>query len=150
MKLKIKRMYEDVKLPIYATAGAGCFDIHAHLNYKGDERVISNGDSVVIDTGLQFEIPEHHVMLVYSRSGHGFTNDVRLSNCVGVIDSDYRGELKVKLIADFCVDGVPLKIKHGDRIAQAMVLKLPKTELIEVETLSDTVRGKGGFGSTNK
>src|SRR5213592_3795798 len=101
--MKVKRMYDDVKLPVFATEGSACFDIHA---YNLDApAIISNGDSIVIDTGLQFEIPEHHVMLIYSRSGHGFKNDVRLSNCVGVIDSDYRGEVKVKLIADFCVDG---------------------------------------------
>jgi dUTP pyrophosphatase len=148
MKVKIKKMYDDVKLPVFATEGSACFDIHA---YNLDvPAIISNGDSIIIDTGLQFEIPEHHVMLIYSRSGHGFKNDVRLSNCVGVIDSDYRGELKVKLIADFCVDGTPLKIYEGDRIAQAMVLKLPKMELTEVESLSSTVRGAKGFGSTNK
>ena len=148
MKLKIKKMYPDVKLPVYATEGAACFDIHAHLSWLGDERTISNGDSVIIDTGLQMEIPKGYVLKVYSRSGHGFKNNVRLSNCVGIIDSDYRGELKVSLIADFNYGAEPLVIKHGDRIAQAMLVKTTKVEFEVVDKLGSTKRGKGGFGST--
>src|SRR5690348_6214475 len=119
MKLKIKKMYPDVKLPVYATEGAACFDILAY-NVQG-ELVMTNGDVATIDTGLQMEIPKGYVLKVYSRSGHGFKNNVRLSNCTGIIDSDYRGELKVSLIADFNYGAEPLVIKHGDRIAQAML-----------------------------
>jgi dUTP pyrophosphatase len=150
MKLKIKKMYPDVSLPQYATSGAACFDIRAYNTDKQFITALENGDSAIIDTGLQFEIPEGYAMLVYSRSGHGFKSDVRLSNCVGVIDSDYRGELKVKLHQDFTEGDLPFIIMHGDRIAQAMIVELPKVEIEEVDCLSDTDRGEGGFGSTGK
>jgi dUTP pyrophosphatase len=84
-------------------------------------------------------------MLIFSRSGHGFKNDVRLSNCVGVIDSDYRGEVQIKLSND---GGDHFTINNDDRIAQAMLVKLPWVELIEVDELSETARGTNGFGST--
>ena len=87
-------------------------------------------------------------MLVYSRSGHGFKHDTRLANCVGVIDSDYRGELMVKLTYDGAEDG-PF-IEPGDRIAQAMIVPVSQVSFDVVDELSDTVRGSGGFGSTGK
>ena len=93
----------------------------------------------------------YQVMLVFSRSGHGFNHAVRLANSVGVIDSDYRGEVKVKLACDDCPDDEPpLKINPGDRIAQAMVLPIPRVEFEEVTELSATARGQGGFGSTGR
>lgn len=85
----------------------------------------------------------------FSRSGHGFKHNVRLANCVGVIDSDYRGSVKVKLIADATPDDSPgLVIKPGDRVAQALVLPVPRVVFEEVAALSETERGAGGFGST--
>ena len=85
------------------------------------------------------------MLLIYSRSGHGFKNDIRLANCTGVIDSDYRGEVKVKLTSDGDCD---FAVNAGDRIAQAMLIPVPKVELMAVTELSDTERGTGGFGST--
>lgn len=142
MKLNVLRMHPDVKLPVYATDGSGCFDIYAD---KLDHYVNS---SAVYSTGLKFEIPEGFVMMVYSRSGHGFTKDIRLANCVGVIDSDYRGELKVKLTQDGEFSKVSMPYE-GERVAQAMVIPVPKIEFNEVTTLSTTQRGEGGLGSTN-
>lgn len=135
MRVNVKRLDPAASLPVYATEGAACFDIAA-----------MEGGTVpaVFSTGLAFEVPEGHVMLVFSRSGHGFKNDVRLANCVGVIDSDYRGELKVKLAAD----GAPMAVAPGDRIAQAMVLPVSQCEFVEVNELDETDRGQGGFGST--
>lgn len=143
MKVKVKRLYADAKLPTYATDGSGCFDIYTMLNGDTDY-----GDPHTYSTGLAFEIPENHVMLIFSRSGHGFKNDVRLSNCVGVIDSDYRGELKVKLSCD--KQGWGLEINAGERVAQGLVIPYEKVEFEEVKELSDTVRGIGGFGSSGK
>lgn len=148
MNVKIKRIHPDAKIPTYATDGSGCFDI-----YSIDRQVLGdNGDDVfpcnyVYDTGLSFEIPKNHVMLVFSRSGHGFKNNTRLANCVGVIDSDYRGELKVKLTAD--THGV-LFVEKGDRIAQAMIIPYEQAVFEEVDELSSTERGEGGFGSSGK
>ncbi len=96
-------------------------------------------------TGLAFEVPHGHVLKVFSRSGHGFKYGVRLANGTGIIDSDYRGELMVCLKND---GPEPMVVHHGDRITQAMLVPIPQVELIEVQELSDTERGAGGFGST--
>lgn len=141
MKVKVKRLYESAKLPTYATDGSGCFDIYTMLNGDTDYNAPHT-----YSTGLAFEIPEDHVMLIFSRSGHGFKSDVRLSNCVGVIDSDYRGELKIKLTCD--KQGWGLEVNAGDRIAQGMVIPYKKVQFEEVKELSETVRGTGGMGST--
>lgn len=147
--MKVKKLVQNAIIPSYATVGSACFDLHACIDpldtpfYK-----VYPEDSVVVNTGLAFEVPEGHVMLVFSRSGHGFKNNVRLANCVGVIDSDYRGEVKVKLTND-SVEGDVFKFKHGDRIAQAMIVPIVKVELEEVIELSETDRGEGGFGSTD-
>ena len=84
-------------------------------------------------------------MLLFSRSGHGFKSDIRLSNCVGVIDSDYRGEVCVKLKSDGSSN---LLVKSGDRIAQFMIISLAQCKIIEKDQLGETKRGAGGFGST--
>lgn len=84
MFIKVKKTHEDAVIPTYGTDGAGAFDIYA-LSEKDTQ--LSVGDSRIFRTGLSFEIPEGHAMLVFSRSGSGFKNNVRLSNCVGVIDS---------------------------------------------------------------
>lgn len=146
-ELRVKRLRDDAILPKYATPGAACFDLHAvGLPYFGESADSDKEPPTnVYSTGLAFEVPEGHVMLVFSRSGHGFRDNVRLANCVGVIDSDYRGEVKVKLTAD---EGGYLMVNNGDRIAQAMVIPVPAIELVEVDKLGDTARGAGGLGST--
>jgi dUTP pyrophosphatase len=149
--LKVKKLHPDAILPKYQTAGAACFDLHAlepGMSVYGRHCVVPGGTSV-FGTGLAFEVPEGHVMLLYSRSGHGFKNDVRMANCVGVIDSDYRGELRVKLTCDrpFGESG-GLIVANGDRIAQGMVLPVEQWAMEEVTELGDTARGEGGYGST--
>lgn len=143
MKVKVKRLYDSAILPTYATDGSGCFDIYTMLNGDTDYN-----EPHTYSTGLAFEVPEDHVMLIFSRSGHGFKNDVRLSNCVGVIDSDYRGELKVKLTCDKI--GWGLEVNAGDRIAQGMIIPVAKVSFEEVSELSDTECGTKGFGSSGK
>lgn len=154
MKLKIKKLHPDAVVPQYQTAGAACFDLHALCDRRYG---LDPGGSLDIGTGLSVEVPKGHVMLIFSRSGHGFKNDVRLSNCVGVIDSDYRGEVRVKLRNDQSYDlvGPPTVAGHkflvvgpGDRIAQAMIVPIPRVEFEVVEELTTTERGTGGFGST--
>lgn len=147
MKLKFKKMYPDVQLPEFATEGSACFDIRAYCPTTWYD--LSNADTAIIDTGLIPEVPKGYVLKIYSRSGYGFVHNIRLVNSVGIIDSDYRGEIKVGLIQDFTQPEAPSKrIVHGDRIAQGMLVKLVKTEIEEVEELSETERGNGGFGST--
>ncbi len=152
MKLKIKKLHPGAKVPKYATGGAACFDLHAVIEPVRfmETHKPKYTEPVTIRTGLAFEVPDGHVMLIFSRSVHGFNFDTRLANCVGVIDSDYRGEVQVKLTRDPRDELVPvLRFEHGDRIAQAMVLPIPRVEFELAEELSDTQRGAGGFGSTN-
>lgn len=146
--LPVKKLHPDAIIPSYATPGAACFDLHAVVMPIGEGwHPVAKGQPATIRTGLAFEVPKDHVMLVFSRSGHGFKNDIRLANCVGVIDSDYRGELQVKLTSDN-TEGRKLDVKHGDRIAQAMIIRADQYEFLETDTLSDTVRGEAGLGST--
>jgi len=151
MNLKIKKLHPGATVPKYATDGAACFDLHAVIEPALFEQTPRYTKPVTIRTGLAFEVPEGHVMLIFSRSGHGFNFDTRLANGVGVIDSDYRGEVQVKLTRDPREELVPpIRFQHGDRIAQAMVLPIPRVAFELVEELSDTQRGAGGFGSTGQ
>jgi dUTP pyrophosphatase len=145
MEIKIKALVPHAVAPTYATSGSGAFDLYATSMYSQ----VDYKDPVIVNTGLAFEIPQDHVMLVFSRSGHGFKDDVRLSNCVGVIDSDYRGEVKVKLTRDDNVNHTsPFAVKAGDRIAQAMIIKIDQVTFTWVDELSNTDRDLSGFGST--
>lgn len=146
MQVKIKKKSQLAKMPTYATDGSGCFDLYSINTLV---LLVHEGWPVVFDTGLEFEIPPGYGMFILSRSGHGFNFDTRLANCVGFIDSDYRGEVKVKLTADQDhEEAMPLSVMPGDRIAQACILPIPKIEFILAEELSETQRGHGGFGST--
>lgn len=140
--MKIKKLHSAAVVPTYGTEGAACFDLYA-VQPEAEIRVV---DTATVRTGLAFEVPQGFVMLVFSRSGHGFKNDVRLANCVGVVDSDYRGELMVKLTNDSPSDC--LAVHPGDRIAQAMLMPVSQTYFEVVDELSSTDRGAGGFGST--
>lgn len=141
---KVLKLDPEARLPKYATDGSGCFDIFAVMR---EPTYIYYQAPKAISTGLAFEIPEGHVMLIFSRSGHGFKNATRLSNCVGVIDSDYRGELRVKITKD-SEYAETLTINHGDRIAQGMIVPIPKVSFVEAASLTETDRGEGGFGHT--
>lgn len=147
MKVKLK-LGEGARIPTYGTKGAACFDIYA-------TGVIQKAGNVFeYSTGLYFEIPEGHVLMVYSRSSQGFKYQTRLSNCVGVIDSDYRGELKVQTISDVLYgEDVGLGFDPFDlskAIAQGMIIPVEQVQFEVIDSLSETERGSGGFGSTNK
>ena len=146
LQLKIKKLHPDAVVPKYATAGAACFDLHAIIENDVSADAVLPGLFYTFRTGLSFEVPYGHVLKVFSRSGHGFKHGIRLANGTGIIDSDYRGELMVCLKNDGPSE--PLIVHHGDRIAQAMLVPIPRVELIEASELSDTERGTGGFGST--
>lgn len=146
MELKVKKLHEDAILPTYGSEGAACFDLYTFQ----DGILVDYSPTGIFDTGIAFEIPEGWAMLVYSRSGHGFNKNVRLSNCVGVIDSDYRNSVKVKLTLDHVRELSYFKVEAGDRIAQAMLVPVERVSFVEVDELSETARGTGGFGSTGK
>lgn len=142
MKLKFKKLHPDAEVPKFATYGAACFDLVAieAADFYGPD-----SSPVMMRTGLSFEFDSEYVMLIYARSGIASKMGLRPANCVGVIDSDYRGEVIVPLHADrIAIQSV----QKGTRIAQAMIVKLPDVELVEAEELSQTERGAGGFGST--
>lgn len=137
--VKIKRLHPSAVIPSYATDGSGCFDITAL------ECVEQKDDTATYRTGLAFEIPPSKVMILYGRSGYAFNRSLRLATCSSVIDSDFRGELLVKVRRD---DGGIWYPSAGDRIAQAMIVDAPHVKFVEVDELSDTKRGEGGMGST--
>lgn len=144
MNVKIKKVHPETKVPVYSSVGAACFDLYAasiiDVTDDSGERTVTYG------TGLQFEVPEGHVMMVYSRSGHGFKHGITLANSTGVIDADYRGEVCVKLRKmGVDIHGMPAV---GERIAQAMIIPVEQVNFEEVDELSSTERGEGGFGST--
>jgi len=144
LTVKLKKLKQDAVTPQYATDGSACFDITALEILKDNP----NENSITYSTGLSFEIPKDHVMLVFSRSGHGFKENVRLANCVGIVDSDYRGELFVKLVKDNSVSVI--QPSRGERVAQGLVLPVSQVIFTEVEELNETSRGENGLGSTGK
>jgi len=141
MNIVIKKLSPSARTPTYGTSGAACFDL-----YASEPRWLRTKDQVIVSTGLAFEIPEGFVMMVYSRSGLAFQKRVSLGNCVGVIDSDYRGEVKVALRNDSVWSH---EVAIGDRIAQAMIIPVNQVSFSEGD-LSNTERGEGGFGSTGQ
>lgn len=142
MQLKVKRLDPRAVIPKYQSDGAACFDLVAI-----DRTEVEPGEIALYRTGLSFDIPQGYVLEVYSRSGHGFNMNTRLVNCVGIVDSDYRGEVMVKLIRDRGFFDMP---KVGERVAQAMLRRVDQVEFIEVDELSETKRGANGMGSTGK
>lgn len=148
--LKVKRMNPSAVIPKYATSGSAGMDLTAtSLNIE----YFCNGNSedaclkkLTFGTGLAFEIPKGHVGLLFPRSSIHKTSMV-LSNAVGVIDSDFRGEVKIVFRCDN--EDQPV-YQVGDRVGQLLIIKLPGVEIEEVSELTDTKRGEGGFGSTGK
>ncbi|OQB07359.1 MAG: Deoxyuridine 5'-triphosphate nucleotidohydrolase [Parcubacteria group bacterium ADurb.Bin216] len=134
-------------MPAYATDGSGCFDLFANSS-----RLISIGgkEALICGLGIAVEIPQDWVMEIYSRSGLGFKYNIVLANGTGIIDSDYRGEVQVALVADSSVFQHLVELaSSGKAIAQAKLAFAPKVIFNEVDKLSDTARGIGGFGSTD-
>ena len=142
MQVKIKYLHPNAKTPTYATDGSACFDLYA-ADVTDYLLPFDEGDytDIEFDTGLAFEVPDGHVMMVFSRSGHGFKHGATLCNSVGIIDSDYRGSVKVRY-------NTPIPAVVGDRIAQALILPIQQVHFHVTDTLSDTNRGTQGFGST--
>lgn len=142
MEIKINKLYENVILPKKAHPEDACFDIYAYIPNKYIS--IRPGQSALIRTGFKTEIPTGYYAPVYCRSGMGINRHLRLSNSVGIIDSNYRGEWMVSLYNDSDEEQI---IYNGDRIAQFTLLPVLEINLVE-DDLTETDRGNGGFGST--
>ena len=144
MKINIKRLTETAVLPERGSAYAAGYDLFADVEKNVE---IQPHETKMIGTGLAMEIPEGYFGGIFARSGLSSKEGLRPANCVGVVDADYRGEVKVALHND---GEVVREIKAGQKIAQLVVVPFLGVEFDEVEELSETVRGVGGFGSTGK
>lgn len=142
MKVNFKRLNEGATEPSYATEFAAGADLY---NLKNADTVLLPGETKLIHTGIAMEIPEGYVGLIFARSGLATKRGLAPANKVGVIDSDYRGEIMVALHNHSAVEQ---KIDGGERIAQISIVPFLKAEFFEADELTETVRGKGGFGST--
>jgi len=145
MNINVRKLNDNARLPYRATAGSAGADLFACLDV---DVTIGAGERTLIPTGIAIELPDSGCgAFVFPRSSLSSKYGVSLANCVGVIDSDYRGEIKVPIINH---SDVPYTVKNGDRIAQMVIMPVILPEYTEVEVLGDTERGEGGFGSTGK
>lgn len=144
LQIKIKKLDEAAILPTYGTPFSAGADLYALCT---ESIVIQPGQTVLIHTGLAFEIPEGYGGFVFARSGLATKKGLAPANKVGVIDSDYRGELMIPLHNG---SGVAAVIEHGDRVAQLVFLPCPQADFTTVDVLSDSIRSDGGFGSTGR
>ena len=144
VKILIKKTNKEVITPKYKTDGSSGVDLSAFLD---KEIVIKPNSSDLIPTGLKVAIPEEFEIQIRPRSGLAAKESIGVLNSPGTIDSDYRGELKIILFNHSNKDFI---INNGDRIAQMVLVPILKMEFEEVNSLPDTVRGQGGFGSTGK
>ena len=143
MKVKYKKLKDSAIEPTKGSEKAAGYDLYANIN-GNDSITINPGETVVIGTGLSFELPDNTFAAIFARSGLSTKSGLAPANKVGVCDSDYRGEYKVPLHNH---SNTPATVNHGDRIAQMVVMPFIAVELEEGD-LSNTTRGSGGFGST--
>ena len=144
VKLLIKKLQKNIILPEYKTDGSSGMDLMANVEQTVK---ILPGEKKIISTGIMVAIPEQYEIQIRPRSGLAAKNGISVLNTPGTIDSDYRGEIKVILIN---LGKDIFEINKNDRIAQMIVCPIIKVELKEVESLPETVRGGGAFGSTDK
>lgn len=142
MRVNFIKTNENAIAPSRGSAAAAGYDLYANLI---EEIKILPQTSVTIGTGLAFELPENTFGAIFARSGLASKQGLRPANCVGVVDSDYRGEVKVALYND---SDFVRTITPNERIAQLVVMPFISMDLIETDSLSTSERGEGGFGST--
>lgn len=142
--IKFLKLQGDVKLPLRATEQSAGLDLHAYLKKP---ITLNRGDIVLVPTGLAAQLEKGTVGYIFARSSLATKHGITLPNAVGVIDSDYRGEIKVALTN---LKKEPFTIENGDRIAQFVVSPVLLGQPVEVSFIENTERGEGGFGSTGK
>jgi len=143
--VKVKKLNDNAVLPSYGTEFSAGADLYACID--GRKETFSPGETKLINTGISLEIPEGLVGLIYARSSVASKRGLAPANKVGVIDSDYRGEIMVALYNHS--DKVQ-EIENGERIAQLVIAPYIKAVFTEAESLEETKRGEGGFGSTGR
>lgn len=144
MKIQIKKLNENATIPTRGSDRAAGYDLYACLDA---DITIGAGETVKIGTGLSIAVPEGYFGAIFARSGLAAKEGLRPANCVGVADSDYRGEYIVALHNDSAVSRV---VTPGERIAQLVIMPYLSVEFEEADALDETERGAGGFGSTGK
>ena len=144
MVMKWKRLREGAQAPQRQTEGSAGFDLQACIEAPV---TLAPGGSYAFPTGIAAEIPQGCAGLIFTRSGLGFKKGVAVRNGVGVIDSDYRGEIGVAVVN---LSGERAVIAKGERIAQLAVVPVARAEIEQAQTLADSERGAGGFGSTGR
>ena len=142
--IRVKRLFNDAKLPTYGSAEAAGADLYACLT---ESVTIRPGETAWISTGIALEVPKGCAGLIYARSGMATKRGLAPANKVGVVDPDYRGEFMVALHNH---SSLPQTVAGGERIAQMVIVPFIRGEFIQTDTLSETERGSGGFGSTGK
>lgn len=145
--INIKKTNENAKIPTYGSEFAAGADLYAVIHNEENKVEILPGETAFIDTGIVMEIPNGYVGLVYARSGLSCKQGLAPANKVGVIDSDYRGNIMVALYNQSNETRI---VSEGDRIAQIIIQPVEQFEFKVKEKLSDTTRGNGGFGSSGK
>lgn len=143
MKIKIQKLTTSATIPTRGSSSAAGYDLYADV----DTMQIKPGETVKVPTGLAMEIPEGYFGGIFARSGLSTKEGLRPANCVGVVDSDYRGPIMVALHND---SDVVREVTPQEKIAQLVVLPYLAVEFEEAEELEETKRGAGGFGSTGK
>jgi dUTP pyrophosphatase len=139
MKLRVKRIHPDAKLPVYQHPGDAGLDLFSVV-----DDVLAAGESKPIPTGIKMAIPEGYVGLVWDKSGISLQGVHRLA---GVVDAGYRGEVRVVMVN---LGREPFVIKKGMKIAQLLIQAVSAPEVVEADDLDETSRGEGGFGSTGR
>lgn len=143
-KIKVKLLRPGAKLPTYGSVEAAGADLYACLEAPV---TIEPGKTVLIPTGFALEVPKGCAGLIYARSSMGVKRGLAPANKVGVIDSDYRGEVMVGLHNH---SQIPQTVEHGERVAQLLITPVFTPGFVQADELDDTARGAGGFGSTGK
>ena len=144
VKILVKKLDKNIKLPTYKTSGSSGMDLEAYIKSK---IIIKSGKTTIISTGIAVAIPKDYEIQIRPRSGLAAKKGISVLNTPGTIDSDYRGEIKIILIN---LSKKSFIVKSGDRIAQMILCPVARGKLLEVKNLPKTVRGKKGFGSTGK
>jgi len=137
MKLKVKRIHPEAKLPVYGHPGDAGLDLFSVV-----DRDLAPGEVFAVPTGIQIAVPAGHAGLVWDKSGISLKGVHRLA---GVVDAGYRGEVQVVMIN---LGTAPFPVRKGMKIAQLLVQPVAAVEIVEADSLDDTSRGEGGFGST--
>ena len=143
-QVKFKKMRDSAKIPSYATDGAAAVDLSAAIDAP---ITLAPSERRLIPTGIAISIPRNTVAVLSARSGLSYKKGITAANGIGVIDSDYRGEIFFSAIN---LSSEPYTVEPGERIAQLMLMPVYAMSLTEADTLDETERGEGGFGSTGK